>query len=148
MIGENPAVSYRWTGWVWDITGWSSRLQEITDHFRGIYRIYPILIKENRSMPTCNRLDLQTLGSQPIMPSNLPDHWCIYLTLIFASFCAQEPDWVAFTFKYTKLWNVITPTDFMRIVETSLTSTSVDGLPISNGWVLLNVSGVNHMSNH
>ena len=27
-------------------------------------------------MSTCNRLDLQTLGSQPIMPKNLPDHWC------------------------------------------------------------------------
>ena len=26
-------------------------------------------------MSTCNRLDLQTLGSQPIMPKNLPDHW-------------------------------------------------------------------------
>jgi hypothetical protein len=25
-------------------------------------------------MPTCNRLDLQTLGSPPIMPKNLPDH--------------------------------------------------------------------------
>ena len=24
---------------------------------------------------TCNWLDLQTLGSQPIMPKNLPDHW-------------------------------------------------------------------------
>ena len=23
-----PAVSYKWTGWVWEITGWSSRLQE------------------------------------------------------------------------------------------------------------------------
>jgi hypothetical protein len=23
-----PAVSYRWTGWVWELTGWSSRLQE------------------------------------------------------------------------------------------------------------------------
>ena len=23
-----PAVSYRWTGWVWETTGWSSRLQE------------------------------------------------------------------------------------------------------------------------
>ena len=21
-----PAVSYKWTGWVWEITGWSSRL--------------------------------------------------------------------------------------------------------------------------
>jgi hypothetical protein len=26
-------------------------------------------------MSTCNRLDLQTLGSQPIMPKDLPDHW-------------------------------------------------------------------------
>ena len=24
-------------------------------------------------MSTCNRLDLQTLGSQPVMPKNLPD---------------------------------------------------------------------------
>jgi hypothetical protein len=27
-------------------------------------------------MSTCNWLDLQTLGSQPIMPKNLPEHWC------------------------------------------------------------------------
>ena len=61
-----PAVSYRWTGWVWEIIGWSSsRLRRITDHFRGISRIYPNLIKENRRMSTCNRLDLHTLGSQP-----------------------------------------------------------------------------------
>ena len=26
-------------------------------------------------MSACNRPDLQTLGSQPIMPKNLPDHW-------------------------------------------------------------------------
>ena len=26
-------------------------------------------------MSTCNRLDLQTLGSQPIMPKNLPNHF-------------------------------------------------------------------------
>jgi hypothetical protein len=25
---EEPAVSYRWAGWVWEITGWSWRLQE------------------------------------------------------------------------------------------------------------------------
>ena len=31
--------------------------------------------RENRRMSTCNRLDLQTLGTQPIMPKNLPDHW-------------------------------------------------------------------------
>ena len=31
MVGNFPeplAVSWRWTGWVWEITGWSSRLQE------------------------------------------------------------------------------------------------------------------------
>ena len=44
------------------------------DHLRGIYRIYPNLIKENRRMRTCNRLDLPTLESQLIMPQNVPDH--------------------------------------------------------------------------
>ena len=33
--------------------------RKITDHFRGIYRIYPNLMKENRRVWTCNRLDLQ-----------------------------------------------------------------------------------------
>ena len=23
-----PAASYKWTSWVWEITGWNSRLQE------------------------------------------------------------------------------------------------------------------------
>ena len=33
--------------------------RKITDHFRGIYRVYPNLVKENRWMPTCNhQLDL------------------------------------------------------------------------------------------
>ena len=50
--------------------------RKITDHFRGICRIYPNLMKENRRMWTCNRLDLETLGSQPInMPKNLLNHW-------------------------------------------------------------------------
>ena len=51
--------------------------RKIMDYFRGIYRIYPNLIKENRRMSTCNWLDLQTLGSQPIMPKNLSDHWSL-----------------------------------------------------------------------
>ena len=29
-------------------------------------------------MSTGNRLDLQTLGSQPVMPKNLPDHWAAH----------------------------------------------------------------------
>jgi hypothetical protein len=72
-----PAVRSKWTGWIWEITGWSTRLQE---NYRlsiiileGIYRIYSNLIKENRRMSTCNQLDLQTLGSQPIMPKISPN---------------------------------------------------------------------------
>ena len=35
----------------------------------------PNLIKENRRMWTCNRSDLQSLGSQPVvMPKNIPYH--------------------------------------------------------------------------
>ena len=50
--------------------------RKITDHFRGIYRMYPNSVKENRRMSTWNRLDLQIpLGCQPIGPKNLPDHW-------------------------------------------------------------------------
>ena len=47
-----PTASYRWTGWAWDITGWSSsRLQEyysITrpSYFTGIYGICFKSIKE------------------------------------------------------------------------------------------------------
>ena len=26
-------------------------------------------------MSACNQLDLGTLGSQPVMPKNLPNHW-------------------------------------------------------------------------
>jgi hypothetical protein len=47
---------------------------KITNRFRGLYRIYPNLIKKKQRMPTCNRLDLQTLGSQPMMPKYLPNH--------------------------------------------------------------------------
>ena len=71
-------VSYKWTGWVWKITT-VVEVQDcwkITNHSRGIYKIYPNLMKENQRTPTCNhQLDLQTLGSQPMsMPKNLPDH--------------------------------------------------------------------------
>ena len=43
-----------------------------TDCFRWSYIIHPSLIKENLRS-TCNRLDLQTLRSQPVMPKNLHD---------------------------------------------------------------------------
>ena len=53
--------------------------RKITDRFRGFYRIYPNFMKEIRRMSTCNRFDLQTLGSQPVMPKNLPDHWTVII---------------------------------------------------------------------
>ena len=63
--------------------------RKISDHFRGIYRIYPNLVEENRRMSTCSRLDLQTQGSQPVMPKNLPDHWCTLLTC----YCGSLESW-------------------------------------------------------
>ena len=45
---------------------------KFTDHSRGIHRIYPKLIKENRRLSTYNQWDMQTLGSQPVIPINLP----------------------------------------------------------------------------
>ena len=55
-----PAVSYRWTGWVWDF-------KRITEHFRGIYRIYLKWKQHNWKMSTCNRVDLESL-----VPKNFP----------------------------------------------------------------------------
>ena len=49
-----------------EITGGSyfkTSARKITNHFRGICRIYPTLIKENRRMSTCNLSDSQTRGS-------------------------------------------------------------------------------------
>ena len=57
-----------------------------TSHFKQIYRIYPDSIKENRRMSIYNRLALQTLESQPIMPKLLSDHWLhVNLLLNFTS---------------------------------------------------------------
>ena len=39
--------------WIWKLTHWSSRIQEIADHFRRIYAIFLGSIKENRKMSTC-----------------------------------------------------------------------------------------------
>ena len=41
-----PIASHIWTGWVCEITSWSSKLYEKknSDHFRGIYKIYLKLV--------------------------------------------------------------------------------------------------------
>ena len=45
-------------------------------------------------MLTCNRLDLQTLGSQLVMPKNLPDH-CLWLPLALRLPLARDYDYEA-----------------------------------------------------
>ena len=66
-------------------------------------------------MSTCNQLDLQTLGSQPIMPKNLPDHFldetslnpCLSMCRIDDGFTStwglliEECKWISF---WTWLW--------------------------------------------
>ena len=69
----------------------------ITNCFRGFYRTYPNLVKVNRRMSTCNRLDLGTLGFQPIMPKNLPitaqdekgSQLCYVITCTFLSYTSR-----------------------------------------------------------
>ena len=73
LLGKNRRLVYRWTGWVWEITGWS----QTTDNFRGIYRIYLEGMKaaksEDVNQHVTNRLVLGSLGSWPTlyMPKNL-----------------------------------------------------------------------------
>ena len=70
MIGENgPLVTD-------EPVGWSSKLQEGYPTFRGIYRIHLKLIKKNRMISTCNRLELETLRSWAIMSKNPP--WTLF----------------------------------------------------------------------
>ena len=46
----------------------------ITNHFRGIYRVYLTWIKPDRKMSTSDRLDLESLGSWLTMSKKLPRH--------------------------------------------------------------------------
>ena len=73
--------------------------RRITDHFRGIYGIYPKEYRENRRMWTCGWLDLQTLGSRPIMPKILPGHCAV---LIHKCITNIRMHWVM----YWKVWNI------------------------------------------
>ena len=49
---------------------------KITHHLRGVFEIFVKLTKKYRKMWTCNQLDLETLGSRPILSKNLPGHRC------------------------------------------------------------------------
>ena len=72
--------------------------RKITNHYRGIYRIYPNLIKENWRMSTCNWSDLQTLGSQLIMPKTLKRlDWASTKRIWQPFFCqiaSKRLDWI------------------------------------------------------
>ena len=70
----DPAVSYRWTGWVWGISGWSSRLSgELVIILEESVEYYTSNEwKQKRKMSTCNRLDSESHGSWLTMPKNFP----------------------------------------------------------------------------
>ena len=58
--------------------------RRIANHLRWIYRIYLDFIKENQKITTYNWLDLETLGSWPIVPKDLLGHWCeLFYSIIF-----------------------------------------------------------------
>ena len=57
-VREEPAVTCRWTGWVWEITGW-----RVTDHLEESMEYTSNEWKQNRKMPRCNRLELESLES-------------------------------------------------------------------------------------
>ena len=67
------ATRYRWTGWVWEITAEVQDFRESTNQFRGIYLR---IMKKNQKMSTCNQLDFETLGSQPIMSKSTRNTVC------------------------------------------------------------------------
>ena len=48
--------------------------KEITNPLRGIFRIFSNLTKKNQKMSMYNRLVSGMVGSQVIMPKNLPGH--------------------------------------------------------------------------
>ena len=86
-----PAVGFKWTGWAWERTGWRccSRLSgKLPIRFGGICkRIFPQFCKEDwRMSSTWKRLDLQTLGSQPMsMPKTLSDRSSFHAFWFFGS---------------------------------------------------------------
>ena len=46
-----PAISYKWTGWVWEITGWSSRLQvNYWSFWRNLWNIPQITIEKTKDV--------------------------------------------------------------------------------------------------
>jgi len=68
--------------------------------------MYPNFIKENRRMSTCNQLDLQTLGSQPVMPKNLPAHCRTLLWILPFEMVLQN---MSFFLRFISWVHTVTP---------------------------------------
>jgi hypothetical protein len=47
--------------------------RKITDHFIGIQGIHLEIVTKNQKITTCNRLDLEALGSRLMMPKIFPE---------------------------------------------------------------------------
>ena len=92
-VRGEPAASYRWTGWVWEITGWSSRLlkncQLLKRNLTNIPRF------DKRKPERCqhvNRVDMETLGYRPTMTKNLSGHCSRVKELMKSSICNNPLD--------------------------------------------------------
>jgi hypothetical protein len=57
-------------------------------------------------MSTYNQLDLQTLGSQPIMPKNLPDHRLDYIMMMHMSdnYCQSHASLTTLNVMFSVIW--------------------------------------------
>ena len=76
----DPTASYRRACWIWEISGWSSRLyRQFVDPCRGTCRIYLISIKENRKNINTELAGLGNAWISSIsteVAQNLPGQWC------------------------------------------------------------------------
>ena len=73
---------------------WPIDVQDLSKYPQSFYKNLwntPKVIKNNRKIATCNRLDLETLGCWPIMPKHLPKHRCVRAW----TFCT--PKWCVLT---------------------------------------------------
>ena len=116
-IGKRgPAAIEKWPVEVQDF-------RKFTDKFREFCRLHPNLIKKNRKLSTWNWFDLETLGSQPIMPKNLPKQ-CFWIQIFhtFSKFLV----WKRVQPKWTN-----TATSF---IWTSTTATSKDAPKAYRTW--------------
>ena len=93
---KNQPLSYKWTIWTWERTGWSSRPQE---NHRLFYRKHVEYTsncwKKTERSQHVTGLTLKTLGSQPIVPKNdskdkHQKHMCVKEIRLLCSKCVNH----------------------------------------------------------